>query len=214
MRPKVVIGILCLSIGVLALLGVLHSLFSNRQGGPGETSVPTYVNSPLAIVDKPQTDPMLTNIVASTHEEDRAAQKQKDIESISDALIAGEGDPRSLIAVQKGLENPDAEVRAAAREAAMHLGDTNIIPYLNGTLQNLQDPHEKVATMDAIAYLETPSRSEATDPSESEMALLLTNRPARDTVIRTNAIRRTKQSHGERSSIPAPQSLGAPQSSP
>jgi hypothetical protein len=210
MRPKVVIVILCLSIGVLALLGVLHGLFINHQGDPGKTFVPTNAKPPITIVDKPQTDPVLTNIVASTHEEDRADQKQKDLESISDALVAGDGDPRSLIAVENGLENPDTEVRSAAREAAMHLGDTNIIPYLIGALQNLQDPHEKVATMDAIAYLQTPSRSDATDPSESEMAALLTNRPPRDTVTRTNAARRTKQSRGAQPGIPAQQPLAAP----
>jgi hypothetical protein len=213
MRPKVVIVVLCLSIGVLALLGVLHGRLSSHQGGSVETSVPTNLNPPVAIVAEPQTNPVLTSIVASTHEEDRVAQKQKDLDSISDALLAGDGDPRSLIALENGLENPDAEVRVAAREAAMHLGDTNIIPYLNGALQNLQDPREKVAIMDAIAYLQTPSRSDATDPSESEMAALLSNRPPRNTITRTNATRRTKQTRDEGLVMPAPES-SAPQSPP
>ena len=48
----------------------------------------------------------------------------------------------------------------------------------------------------------------------AKMAALLTNRPPRDTVTRTNATRRTGQSDGARSPIPAPQPLRAPQKSP
>ena len=195
-------------MGVLALLGVLHGLFSKSRG-PGETSAPTNANPP--IVAEPQTN-LGTNIIASTPEEDRAAQKQKDLDSISEALIAGDGDPRSLIAVENGLENQDPEVRGAAREAAMHLGDTNIIPYLNGALQNAQDPREKVAIMDALTYLETPSRADTIDPSEMEA--LLTNRPPRDNVTRTNAIRRTKRTKGAASAMPAQRPPAAPQGSP
>ena len=81
--------------------------------------------------------------------------------------------PRAMLEVASRLENSDAEVRTAARESAVHLGDTNIIPYLNSALNNLKDPREKVAIMDAIAYLQIPSAAEtARDPA---LESILTN---------------------------------------
>jgi hypothetical protein len=108
-----------------------------------------------------------------TANEQTAFQKQKDLDAVNDALLSSDGDPRAMLEVASRLENSDAEVRTAARESAVHLGDTNIIPYLNSALNNLKDPREKVAIMDAIAYLQIPSAAEtARDPA---LESILTN---------------------------------------
>lgn len=169
MRPKIVIITLLLGVGALVLIGVLHEklgkpLAENPVAGSG--GVPAELtNTPTVELAKPEVSPIqpevklaVTNVIATTTDEDHAAQKEKDLEAISAVLVSGD-DAGGLFAIASRLENEDAEVREAAREAAVHLGDTNIISYLNSALEHLKDPREKVAIMDAITYLQLPSAS-------------------------------------------------------
>ena len=66
--------------------------------------------------------PRLKSVIAMTPDEEKAIKKQKDLDAINDALVAGERDPNSMMAIANQLDNPDKEVRTAAREAAVHLG--------------------------------------------------------------------------------------------
>ena len=170
MRPKIVIITLLLGVGALVLIGVLHEklgkpLAENPVAGSG--GVPAELtNTPTVELAKPEVSPIqpevkpaVTNVIATTTDEDHAAQKEKDLEAISAVLVSGD-DAGGLFAIASRLENVDDEVRTAAREAAVHLGDTNIIPYLNSALEHLKDPREKVAIMDAITYLQLPSASD------------------------------------------------------
>ena len=172
MRPKIVIITLLLGVGALVLIGVLHEklgkpVAENPVAGSG--GVPAELtNTPTVELAKPEVSPIqpevklaVTNVIATTTDEDRAAQKQKDLDAISDALVSGNNDPAGAIqTIASRLENSDDEVRTAAREAAVHVGDTNIIPYLTSALDHLKNPREKVAIMDAIAYLQLPSASD------------------------------------------------------
>ena len=54
------------------------------------------------------------------------------------------------------VTHPDPEVRKAALDALMQLGDTNAIPGLEDIVKEIQDPREKVAMMDAIQFLKLP----------------------------------------------------------
>jgi hypothetical protein len=54
------------------------------------------------------------------------------------------------------VTNPEKEVRKAALEALMQLNDTNAIPRLQQAVKSLEDPHDKSAVLDAIAYLQLP----------------------------------------------------------
>jgi HEAT repeat protein len=96
--------------------------------------------------------------VATTPDQDREVQKENDLEALRQALLKGSEDPTALPAVVGRLANPNAEVRAEAVDAAIHLGDTNAIPALNNAVQHVEDPHEKVALLQAVAYLSLPSR--------------------------------------------------------
>jgi hypothetical protein len=172
MRPKIVIIILLLGVGGLVLIGVLHEklgkpVAENPVAGSG--GVPAELtNTPTVELAKPEVSPIqpevklaVTNVIATTTDEDRAAQKEKDLNAISDALVSGNNDSSGAIqAIGSRLENAEEEVRTAAREAAVHFGDTNVIPYLTSALEHLKDPREKVAIMDAIAYLRLPSASD------------------------------------------------------
>lgn len=110
-----------------------------------------------------------TSIIATTPAEERAALRDKDLEAISDALLSTEENGNAVSAVASRLENADAEVRAAAREAAVHLGDTNIIPYLTVALERISDPREKVELLDAIQFLQLPEGSDVQMPEGADI---------------------------------------------
>ena len=147
MRPRIVIIILFMAVGVAGLLGVLHSASSKRAklsseaGSPGQPEVQPAAGSTQAVAH-----PVISDAQA-------AALKEKDLDAINAALVNQDGSMNAMLEIASRLESRDAEVRTAAREAAVHLGETNILPYLNTALQNIQDPREKVAIMDAIDYL-------------------------------------------------------------
>ena len=113
---------------------------------------------PPATNDGPMVQPslVLTNIVATTPEEDRRAAIEKDMNLLNEALLDGGSDPKLVGAVREELFHSDAEVRKTAVETIMHLSDREAIPKLNEALAKTEDPREKVAIMDAIEYLQTP----------------------------------------------------------
>jgi hypothetical protein len=134
---------------VVGVLGILHSTSSRRAGrpaSPGQQEAQPAAGSTQAIAHA-------SGNVAMTSDEQAAAVKEKDLDAIKDALLSQDGGVNAMLEIASRLESRNAEVRTAAREAAVHLGETNIIPYLNTAMQNIQDPREKVAIMDAIDYL-------------------------------------------------------------
>jgi len=174
LKPKFVLVILLLGVAALALMGIIHGVVNKREG-PAQPSpvVPPEKAEASQTTSNVPVNAQATSNIAMTANEQTAFQKQKDLDAVNDALLSSDGDPRAMLEVASRLENSDAEVRTAAREAAVHLGDTNIIPYLNSALNNLKDQREKVALMDAIAYLQIPSAAEtARDPA---LESILTN---------------------------------------
>jgi hypothetical protein len=134
---------------VVGVLGILHSTSSRRAGrpaSPGQQEAQPAAGGTQAIAHA-------SGNVAMTSDEQAAAVKEKDLDAINNALVGQDGGVNAMLEIASRLESRNAEVRTAAREAAVHLGETNIIPYLNTAMQNIQDPREKVAIMDAIDYL-------------------------------------------------------------
>ena len=174
LKPKFVLVILLLGVAALALMGIMHGVVNKREGPaqPPPVVPPEKAEASQTTSNVP-VNAQATSNIAMTANEQTAFQKQKDLDAVNDALLSSDGDPRAMLEVASRLENSDAEVRTAARESAVHLGDTNIIPYLNSALNNLKDPLEKVAIMDASAYLQIPSAAEtARDPA---LESILTN---------------------------------------
>lgn len=228
MRPKVVLLILVLGVGAFALVGLLFATFKKEQAPPpaanGEV-LPAGVTSALAGsqggaatgVEANRISPAANPIIATTPEQDRAATNDKELEAISDALLAGEGDSNALGTIASRLEHPDAEVRAAAREAAVHFGNTNIIPSLASALESIKDLREKVAILDAIQYLQLPSGSEwqplgavGAVPGETNAPVLRLPRPRSTGTNGSGALQRQIRPLNSRTAAPATAPATAP----
>jgi hypothetical protein len=173
LKPRFTVIILLFGVAAVALMGIVHG-FLNKHEAPATppTEVPAE-NASSQGASNTVVDPQAGGNIAMTAEEQAALKRQKDLDAVNDALGNGQGDLQAMLEIANRLENPDAEVRTVAREAAVHLGDTNIIPFLNTALNNLQDAREKVAIMDAIEYLSIPVAPEGyPDPA---VEAILTN---------------------------------------
>jgi hypothetical protein len=180
MKPKTVVITLLVPFVAVALLGIFNAMMGKKvepevvpiAAGNDSPAVPN-TNRPS---DTPKTEPLpagTNSLLATTRQEDLLAQREKELDAISQALIEGSDDPQSMITIASRLDYPDAEVRAAAREAAKHLGDTNMIPRLSALIQEIQDPREKVALMDIVAFLEAPIM--LADPVPASLGPIPTN---------------------------------------
>lgn len=180
MRPKVVLLILVFGAGILVLAGILHGLVGRQSAdspppppgeGLAESSPGASDTAQLGAASAVDTGAAsgARSIIATTPAEERAALRDKDLEAISDALLSTEEDGSAVSVVASRLENADAEVRVAARDAAVHLGDTNIIPYLAVALERISDPREKVELMDAIQFLQLPSGADVEMPEGADV---------------------------------------------
>jgi hypothetical protein len=124
-------------------------------------------------------EPPVTQVVATTPDQDRQAAIQKELDKINDALLDGGADPKLVEGVREQLLNPEPEVRKAATETVRQLDDRGAIPKLQEALQNVEDVREKAAILDAIEYLQTPEGIPqlTTDMPPSGQPPSITNRP-------------------------------------
>lgn len=182
MRPKMMLGIMLVAVVALGMLVVLKGILSNRAEAP-KAAVTAIDSTQPEVVKKPNSQPnlLVTNVVATTPDEDHQASIDNDLDQIKTALLEGSSNPNSLAAVRERLLSPAAAVRKAAVEAAMHLNDREAIPQLKEALGRVEDTREKVAIMDAIEYLQIPESNEqmnAAPDSDMPTAPPVTNRPA------------------------------------
>jgi HEAT repeat protein len=78
------------------------------------------------------------------------------------------------------LTDAEPAVRSAALQAVLSLNETNAIPRLEEAEQNVENPREKVAIMDAIAYLKLPDTMPAVPLTNDPSAMGFPDRPARN----------------------------------
>src|ERR1019366_3320246 len=171
MRPKVVILILVIAAGLVAVLVLLKGVIGGRSSNVtpvAATGEPTNQEPPAVttVQANPDVNPDTSHTPAMTSEESRAAQIQWDLDEVREALANGTEDPSATenILLDK-VTNPEKEVRKAALEALMQLNDTNAIPRLQQAVKNLEDPHDKSAVLDAIAYLQLPENTTNEPPA-------------------------------------------------
>lgn len=166
MRPKVVILILGIAAGLVAALVLLQGVMGGRSSNiPPVAAVGEPTNHEPPAVTTVQVNPDSSNTPAMTSDEARAAQVQSDLDEIREALANGTEDPSATEDILMGkVTNPEKEVRKAALEALMQLNDTNAIPRLHQAVQRLEDPRDKVAVLDAIAYLQLPDTTMVAPP--------------------------------------------------
>lgn len=81
--------------------------------------------------------------------------KEQILETVHQASITY--DPKELPAIQKYLLNADPEIREAARNGMVVLGDASAGPMLRDASKLASTPHEAVAMLEAADYVELPS---------------------------------------------------------
>ena len=81
--------------------------------------------------------------------------------------LAMEADTASLNFILGALTDPDPEVRAAAREAAIQFGDPKAAGPLRDAAAKVDNLEEKVALLDAAKYLELPAFGSAATTNQS-----------------------------------------------
>jgi hypothetical protein len=157
MRSKTVFFIILSAIILLGGLALLRGLLKQDETPEVAVVSVTETNPAQVVVRTPVEQP--TNIVATTPEQDRQAGIEKNLDLLKDALLVGNTNETYFAAVLERFTHPEAEVRQAAVQTAVHLGDARAIPSLKQALQKIEDPKEKAAMIDAIAYLELPDSS-------------------------------------------------------
>jgi hypothetical protein len=155
MRPKIVIVTLAIALGLVGLLVILKGMLGGDAGNLSATAAGDTKN--IATAPATEAPPDTNSPVLS--DEARAAQIQKDVDQINE-LLAGGINPSTTSMLLAKLSHPEAEVRKAAIDALVQLNDTNAIPSMEQAAGTVQDPHEKVALLDAVAYLKLPSVTE------------------------------------------------------
>jgi hypothetical protein len=153
MRPKIVILILVVAVGLVAVAALLKATV-------GRPSTETQANAPAEAVQETSavavaTIPGSTNAAAIT-EQLRAAELGKELDQIRSIVVEGVGSPTTLGILVGKVTHAEPAVRSAALQAVVSLNDTNAIPGLEKAAEAMEDPREKVAVMDAIAYLKLP----------------------------------------------------------
>lgn len=158
MRPKTVVIIFLVAIAGVAAILFLKGLGSSDQEGvvaPIETTeVPVAASNSAPVAVEPP------KVEAITHEDERTAKIEKEVDQVNDAVARGSGDPISLVKITDRLTHPEKEVREAAIRAARLLGDRAAIKNLKLAKDQLEDPREKSAIMDVIEYLEMDREGE------------------------------------------------------
>lgn len=87
-------------------------------------------------------------------EEAQAAAKEAILEKIEDAAVTY--DPVSLPIIRPYLESPDPELREAAVDAMLVLGDESAGQMLREAAMKLESTEEAAAMMEAAAWVELP----------------------------------------------------------
>ena len=172
MRPKIVILILVIGMGLVAVVVLLKGVTGGRPSKDTQvvsTGEPTNQAPPAAINDQVvqdvQVNPNSSN-TAAIAEQLRAAEVENEVNQIQDwqGEADGTNNPSIITALLDKLSNPEAEVRQSALEALKQLNDTNAVPGLEQAAENIKDPREKVAVLDAIDYIKLPSATENVPP--------------------------------------------------
>jgi len=193
MRPKAVILILGIGVGLIAVVVLLKGVTGGRPNKETQvvsTGEPTNQAPPAAINDQVvqdvQVNPNSSN-TAAIAEQLRAAEVENEVDQIQDwqGEADGTNNPSIITALLDKMSNSEAEVRKAALEALKQLNDTNAVPGLEQAAENIKDPREKVAMLDAIDYIKLPSATENVPP---ELATNNTDRTFMSTNVQFNPV--------------------------
>jgi hypothetical protein len=185
MRPKVVVAILLLAVGLLGLVALMSkalrppSVVSPADRGNvapvavvSNSPVTAHVTVPANPVAVPATNlqqAVSTAPVADTNAAAAHAQYVRQrIKELNALAMNNDTESRDII-LSEVKNNPDRQIRAAALEAAIQFDDRSVVQQLQQIADQTQDPEEKQSILDAIDYINLPSLTEylAANPSQS-----------------------------------------------
>ncbi|HUC84982.1 MAG TPA: hypothetical protein VL970_07305 [Candidatus Acidoferrales bacterium] len=169
MRPKVVILTLVIAFGVLGAVALFKGVIQKPAGSGAPVPATNAVQNPVpadtsALVAS--ANPNSSN--AASADELRAAlieKEQADIRTLQ-GEIDGTNNPVIIAALLEKMNSPEPDVRKTVLQALIEINDTNAVPGLQKAGDNLKDPREKVAVLDAIAYLKAPDIMDGLTPQE------------------------------------------------
>lgn len=141
---------------IVLLAAVIVWLRANRPttGGTGGTNPQTQVITRTAIrptPDKPSEPPAS----ASGSPESSPKSRESIMEEIRDAALTY--DAKALPRIRPYLLNSDPDIREAAINGMITLGDASAGPMLREAARQTTDPREAARLLDAADYVELPS---------------------------------------------------------
>jgi hypothetical protein len=181
MRPKVVVAILLLAVGLLGVIALASKALRPQSMTPsGDRANIAPITSPVSAISRPEA--VSSNLVkdrvinfqplvnpqavvsappvADTNTAIDHAEYVRQRTQELDALAMND-DVESRDAILSELKNnPDKAIRAAALEAAIQFGDRSVVPQMQQIADQTQDPEEKQSILDAIDYINLPSLTE------------------------------------------------------
>ena len=161
MTPKVVIPLLLTAFAVLLLA---HLLPYGREAPTTPSTAENAAESDkLAKVEEyqpgTQTQPAATDVTQLGQDQMPIGQQEEYVEArIAElAQLAMDNDSYGLQIILSELSNRNAQIRQAARDAAVQFGSADAIPALADSALQTDDPQEKVDIQKAISFLKLPS---------------------------------------------------------
>ena len=162
MRPKIVITVLIVALGLLGLMALVSkSPWSKPAVTPG--AIPATRTASVSANETRGIKPALTStaaadaaitLTASPRVEPKAYVQQR-IAELND--LATQDDPAAHATMLAELTNQEKDIRQAAREAVMQTHDPADVPRLHEVLAITEDREERIALQKAIKFLNLPS---------------------------------------------------------
>jgi len=161
MRAKILFPCLLLLVFSLALILAHRQMPPVTPLAAGEirTATPAkpVAGMPAAVLPQAQGQPLEMEQSSFAPSEPEPAVRAARL-----AELGMSAAPPALSEILPALTDPDAEVRAAARDAAVQFGSRDAIPWLQAAIPQTDDIHEKAAIQSAIDCLELPALAEVT----------------------------------------------------
>ena len=196
---------LVVAVGLVALAAVLKSMAGKHTT---ETQAPPVADNATEPVSAPAAapKPVSTNNAAIT-EQLRTAEIEKQLDEIRGLVVEGAGNPTATSLLLDKVTHAEPAVRTAALEGVLALNDSNAIPRLQEAEQILENPREKVAVMDAIAYLQLPETMPDTPATNDLPGMDFSRQP-----VKRNPADPAQKKRGSRSArrLQAPPAAGQP----
>jgi hypothetical protein len=192
MRPKIVITVLLLALGLLAIAAIISKKLTPTpakpvvtESSPPSTPAPARTET-VAFQNPPPPPPQpVVQVQPQTNHDDYVRQRSDEL-----ADLAMNDDTNSLNTILSEVTNPDPQIRQAARDAVVQFGDRSAIPKLSEIAEQTDDPQEKAKILEAIDFLKLPTLTEFL--ADEKAAGKTTSQPpsSRTNRIRSNAFDR------------------------